>query len=520
MATWLQINPQDGNATYNNVTVYNTIIANSISGSFTGSYSETDPIFVSQSASLATTGSNIFIGNQYITGSILVSGSAYFPGLTNSSQSGIVVIDPTTGQLYYTTGSISGTSGTSGITPLYNGTSSNCITLPLTLCNNSVPICNNKVLVFQVCNSNSEKDDNFDVYLNGAYIGALDLNYNSQVGSVFIANLDPLLAITEPNFVCPMELIQVYRFNPLILNSINTIELRNTQSNNNGNYGIIGVSNYEISGSSLVNPCQIANIEYSGNTGQSFFLNFEYQDCCATLPSTIEIDLDTNINGAVVTMYPYSIDTQNYIVDWGDGSPVDESTTEYFVHTYESTGSYTITVSFENKLILYDIDLYSNNGETSIYDIRNLRDFQALRTLTLDNVAFNIETVQMPINLSLLYLYFSQIANVDLRSIPSLVQEIIEDSEIVTSINSSGITNLEFISIMDYSLTLPNLTYVNINNCAVVQSSIDNLLVNLDSNGLSNGYVTALSGSNQPPSSTGLTAKANLISKGWTVLTN
>jgi hypothetical protein len=56
---------------------YNT---GSFSGSFTGSfngtantasyYKETDPIFVTKSASLATTGSNSFNGNQSITGSI------------------------------------------------------------------------------------------------------------------------------------------------------------------------------------------------------------------------------------------------------------------------------------------------------------------------------------------------------------------------------------------------------------------------------------------------------------------
>jgi hypothetical protein len=38
-------------------------------------YEETDPVFTAKSASLATTGSNIFRGNQTITGSFLVSGS-------------------------------------------------------------------------------------------------------------------------------------------------------------------------------------------------------------------------------------------------------------------------------------------------------------------------------------------------------------------------------------------------------------------------------------------------------------
>ena len=68
---------------------YNT---GSFSGSFTGSltgtattasyYQETDPVFVAKSASLATTGSNIFIGNQTVTGSLFTTGSNTLIGIT------------------------------------------------------------------------------------------------------------------------------------------------------------------------------------------------------------------------------------------------------------------------------------------------------------------------------------------------------------------------------------------------------------------------------------------------------
>lgn len=53
-------------------------VLNAVSSSFASTasyYLETDPIFVAKSASLATTGSNIFIGNQTITGSVIMSGS-------------------------------------------------------------------------------------------------------------------------------------------------------------------------------------------------------------------------------------------------------------------------------------------------------------------------------------------------------------------------------------------------------------------------------------------------------------
>jgi hypothetical protein len=47
--------------------------ADSASQALTASYyQETDPIFVAKSASLATTGSNIFVGNQVVTGSFII----------------------------------------------------------------------------------------------------------------------------------------------------------------------------------------------------------------------------------------------------------------------------------------------------------------------------------------------------------------------------------------------------------------------------------------------------------------
>ena len=58
---------------------------NAISASYASTasyYKETDPIFVAKSASLATTGSNIFKGNQTVTGSLFTTGSNTLIGST------------------------------------------------------------------------------------------------------------------------------------------------------------------------------------------------------------------------------------------------------------------------------------------------------------------------------------------------------------------------------------------------------------------------------------------------------
>lgn len=145
----------------------------------------------------------------------------------------------------------------------------------------AAPICPDRALVFQVCNSNSVRDDNFEVYLNDNYIGFLDLEENAQVGSVFIATTDSGLSVAYPDFACPMGLMETYRFNPSFVRyGENVLELRNAQNNSSGNYGVIGIRNYEIVGGNLQNPCKVEDLTYSGTSGQSFNFTFNYTECC------------------------------------------------------------------------------------------------------------------------------------------------------------------------------------------------------------------------------------------------
>ena len=145
---------------------------------------------------------------------------------------------------------------------------------------NVVPSCPNRRVVIQICNSNSAVDDNFDIYLNESYIGAVDLNTSTQVGSIFIADLDPAFNVTDPDFTCPLNLMDVYRFDPLLLTENNVIEMRNTQNNGNGNAGSVDVRNYLVSGDDLIDACVVANLSYGGDSGLDFTLNFAYTQCC------------------------------------------------------------------------------------------------------------------------------------------------------------------------------------------------------------------------------------------------
>jgi len=154
-------------------------------------------------------------------------------------------------------------------------------------CGGSAPLCPDKTFVLQVCNSNSQRDDNFDVFLNGTYIGALDLNQNAQIGSIFIGNVNTNIQVGVPDFACPLSGMVTYHFNPsILLGGTNTIDLVNTQANGNGNQGTFEIRNYELDpndSNSLINPCTIANTVFNPPDGQSQTITFEYTECCPTI---------------------------------------------------------------------------------------------------------------------------------------------------------------------------------------------------------------------------------------------
>ena len=57
-------------------------------------------------------------------------------------------------------------------------------------------------------------------------------------------------------------------------------------------------------------------------------------------------------------------------------------------------------------------------------------------------------------------------------------------------------------------------------SCALNQESVDNILVSINASGTSNGALDVSGGASSPPGAPGLSAKASLESRGWTVTTN
>ena len=130
---------------------------------------------------------------------------------------------------------------------------------------------------FQICNSNGEIDDNFEVILNGTSIGELIFTSNTISGSIFIADSTSGVTFNSYPFDCPISGMTIYYFNPDLINEGNNeILMSNIQNNDNGNFGTINGFTFKNINSTLFSPNEILNDVFSGNSGLNFSFNFDY----------------------------------------------------------------------------------------------------------------------------------------------------------------------------------------------------------------------------------------------------
>jgi hypothetical protein len=100
-------------------------------------------------------------------------------------------------------------------------------------------------------------------------------------------------------------------------------------------------------------------------------------------------------------------------------------------------------------------------------------------------------------------------------------------SNAITGLTLTGATALEYLDATT-NATLENvsistnvlLLFVYLTDCALDQGSVDGILADLDTNGLSNGEVDVSGGTSAAPSAAGLLSKTSLEGKGWTVTVN
>jgi hypothetical protein len=184
----------------------------------------------------------------------------------------------------------------------------------------------------------------------------------------------------------------------------------------------------------------------------------------------------------------------NAIIDWGDGT-IENVVGNSAIHVYTPLGgTWNLKIFFLKKWVLGFNDdttgFYLSGVRISSYNFRSLYNLYKLYLSDPTNGAIANEFLG---------------PSVDISYLTSLKEFICNDAPNVTSI--SNLRNN------------PSLFNVNLINCVLSSTLVNNVLIQLDQNNLTDGTLL-LAGSNAAPTGDGLTAKANLISKNWTVFTN
>jgi Leucine-rich repeat (LRR) protein len=169
------------------------------------------------------------------------------------------------------------------------------------------------------------------------------------------------------------------------------------------------------------------------------------------------------------------------------------------------------SVNLSGLTSLLYVDISDNNipgGSTNSLTSVNLSGCTDLLELRLDDSDFSAGIPSLAGLTSLVLIDFDQCSIsgvVDLSGLPALGE-----------LDFSGNAALTSIIIAD---TQPIFDF-NGNNCALTETAVDDILVILSNNGVSNGEVTLDGGTSATPSATGLAAKTVLEGNGWTVSVN
>lgn len=142
-----------------------------------------------------------------------------------------------------------------------------------------------------------------------------------------------------------------------------------------------------------------------------------------------------------------------------------------------------------------------------------------------DNSSDNIVNMDGT-NQTIAHTYSSGTYNIGITGDIDDILEITLDFDQLTSINTTGLTRITSIDASDNSLSTINidtsihLVSVSLENNSLDVASVNDVLQKLDSFGNLSGEVYLDLGTNAAPTGAGITAKNNLLAKGWTVTTN
>jgi uncharacterized protein YjbI with pentapeptide repeats len=255
-----------------------------------------------------------------------------------------------------------------------------------------------------------------------------------------------------------------------------------------------------------------------------------------------------------------------FTINWGDGNIHEDSGYGGFYeefHTYEETGQYTVTVTFNKPQNVLALNFEgSDEGYANLISITNLQNLTNLEGFRADyNSLVSVDLSGMN---KLTWVDISDceeigsgdesLTNVNLTGCTDLLELRLDDSDFSAGLpNLRGLVNLQNLDVDDSGLSglidlsyLPSLercdlssndgitavtisrsqpigannSTLNLAECSLTQAAVDFVLVELSLNSIADGYVYIDGPGNAIPSATGLAAKAVLVSRGWSVNVN
>lgn len=251
----------------------------------------------------------------------------------------------------------------------------------------------------------------------------------------------------------------------------------------------------------------------------------------------------------------------NYIFTWGDGTSeegtLSSGTGVNISHSYpDPNEEYFAELCFLDPTAVGRIEIYSNriSAFSGLQQFTSLVEFEAdnnflesadfsgmtsLIDIDISDCSFvgggdSLSTVNLIgcNNLEILFLDDSDFSGgiPDISGLTSLKDLDLDDCAITGTVDLSSLSSLERFD-LSQNPGLSGLTIISsqplgggsgvqIYDCALGQSYVDNILIALSQNGISNGYVDISGGTNSPPSASGLSAKTVLESNGWVVVVN
>lgn len=192
-------------------------------------------------------------------------------------------------------------------------------------------------------------------------------------------------------------------------------------------------------------------------------------------------------------------------IGWGDSTYEDFTLTggvDTITHTYTIQAVYTIQI-YGSAALLENIKIKDGN-----ITIVNLID-----TMT------DLVNLSMPTNFIQTFIlskFLTELETIDFSDNYLTSFTINAENNKLTTIDLSGNNLTSFI--LPSGLIL--LSAIDLSNNELDSYSVDDVLVKLDASGVNNGTVVLTGGINAPPTAVGLAAKANLITKTWTVTHN